>query len=423
MATYKIPYYKEHVDFNVDENRISAVLTSQTEEYVPKGTEQELVREALANPICSPKLQELVKDKKHIVIISSDHTRPVPSHVTMPIYLETIRSVNKEARITILIATGMHRPTTHEELVAKYGQKIVDEEEIVVHDAYKDEDMAFKGILPSGGELWINKLASECDLLVSEGFIEPHFFAGFSGGRKSVLPGIASKKTVLWNHNAKFIASPFSRAGSLQENPIHKDMVFAAKQAKLSFILNVVINSEKKVIAAFSGDLEEAHKKGCEFVASLAQVKPVMNDIVITSNGGYPLDQNMYQTVKGLSAGEACVNEGGVIIISSSCVDGHGGEFFYDILAKAKSAKEAYDNIAGVDPSQTEFDQWEAQVLSRILCKANVIVVSKHCDSKLFTDMHMMHAYTLEEALAKAEEIVGKKNITLIPDGIAVIVK
>ena len=423
MATYKIPYYKEHVDLNIDENRVSAVLTSKTEDYKPELSESDLVRKALENPIKSQKLEEIVKDKKHIVIISSDHTRPVPSHITMPIYLETIRKVNKIARITILIATGMHRPTTYEELVAKYGQKIVDEEEIVVHDAYKDEDMVNRGILPSGGELWLNKLVDECDLLVSEGFIEPHFFAGFSGGRKSVLPGIASKKTVLWNHNAKFIASPFSRAGSLKENPIHKDMIYAAKQAKLEFILNVVINSEKKVIAAFAGDLEEAHKKGCEFVESLAQVKPVMNDIVITSNGGYPLDQNMYQTVKGLSAGEACVNPGGVIIISSSCVDGHGGEFFYEILAKAKTAKEAYDNISGVDPSQTEFDQWEAQVLSRILVKANVIVVSKHCDSKLFTDMHMMHAGSLEEALNKAEEIVGPKNITLIPDGIAVIVK
>ena len=423
MATYKIPYYKEHVDLNIDENRVSAVLTSKTEDYKPELSESDLVRKALENPIKSQKLEEIVKDKKHIVIISSDHTRPVPSHITMPIYLETIRKVNKNARITILIATGMHRPTTYEELVAKYGQKIVDEEEIVVHDAYKDEDMVNRGMLPSGGELWLNKLVDECDLLVSEGFIEPHFFAGFSGGRKSVLPGIASKKTVLWNHNAKFIASPFSRAGSLKENPIHKDMVYAAKQAKLEFILNVVINSEKKVIAAFAGDLEEAHKKGCEFVESLAQVKPVMNDIVITSNGGYPLDQNMYQTVKGLSAGEACVNPGGVIIISSSCVDGHGGEFFYEIFAKAKTAKEAYDNISGVDPSQTEFDQWEAQVLSRILVKANVIVVSKHCDSKLFTDMHMMHAGSLEEALNKAEEIVGPKNITLIPDGIAVIVK
>ncbi len=423
MSTYKIPYYKDHLTLELSDDRVAGVLTSKTEEYNPGLSQEELVRNALANPVASKKLEELVLGKKHVVIISSDHTRPVPSHITMPILLETIRKANSDIKISILIATGMHRPTTHEELVNKYGEEIVKNENIVIHNAYLDEEMTFKGILPSGGELWINKLVDEADLLISEGFIEPHFFAGFSGGRKSVLPGIASKKTVLWNHNAKFIASPFSRAGSIDENPIHKDMLFAAKTAGLAFILNVVINSEKKIIAAYSGDVELAHKEGREFVASLAQVKPVYSDIVITSNGGYPLDQNMYQTVKGLSAGEASVNQNGVIIIAASCVDGHGGEFFYKLIAESKDAKEANDKLNGVEPSDTEFDQWEAQVLARILCKANVIVVSKDCDPKLFTDMHMMHAYTIEEAIEKAEKLVGKKQITLIPDGIAVIVK
>ena len=420
---FQIPYYKKHLDVEIEDSLVNGVLTSHAESYKTSKTEEELVREAINNPINSPKLEDLVKGKNKIVIISSDHTRPVPSHITMPIYLETIRKGNPSADITILIATGMHRPTTKEELINKYGEKIVREEKIVVHNAYNDEDMAFKGILPSGGELWIKKIACEADLLVSEGFIEPHFFAGFSGGRKSVLPGIASKKTVLWNHNAKFIASPYSRSGSLKDNPIHKDMVYAAKAANLKYILNVVINSEKKIIYAVSGDLEEAHKVGCDFVLSLAKVDSVKSDIVITSNGGYPLDQNMYQTVKGLSSGEACVNDGGVIIIASSCVDGHGGEFFYHLLADYENVEEAYKNICDVDPSKTEFDQWEAQVLLRILVKAKVIVVSEDCDPKLFTDMHMMHANTLSEALNMARSIVGNKKITIIPDGIAVIVK
>lgn len=420
---FQIPYYKKHLNVETEDSLVNGVLTSHAESYKTSKTEEELVREAINNPINSPKLEDLVKGKNKIVIISSDHTRPVPSHITMPIYLETIRKGNPSADITILIATGMHRPTTKEELINKYGEKIVREEKIVVHNAYNDEDMAFKGILPSGGELWINKIACEADLLVSEGFIEPHFFAGFSGGRKSVLPGIASKKTVLWNHNAKFIASPYSRSGSLKDNPIHKDMVYAAKAANLKYILNVVINSEKKIIYAVSGDLEEAHKVGCDFVLSLAKVDSVKSDIVITSNGGYPLDQNMYQTVKGLSSGEACVNDGGVIIIASSCVDGHGGEFFYHLLADYENVEEAYKNICDVDPSKTEFDQWEAQVLLRILVKAKVIVVSEDCEPKLFTDMHMMHANTLSEALNMARSIVGNKKITIIPDGIAVIVK
>lgn len=422
MAEFKLPYYKGHIYCTIPDELVAGVLVSKTESYVPTMSEQELVRDALNNPINSLPLCELAKSKKHIVIISSDHTRPVPSHITMPILLEEIRKYNKDVKITILIATGMHRPTTHEELVNKYGEKIVKEEEIVIHNAYEDSDMTFKGILPSGGELWVNKLVDEADLLISEGFIEPHFFAGFSGGRKSVLPGIASKKTVLWNHNAKFIANKNSRAGNLEDNPIHKDMLFAAKQVKLAFILNVVINGEKKIIKAFAGDLEQAHKHGCELVKEIAQVKPIYSDIVITTNGGYPLDQNIYQTVKGMTAGEACVNKGGVIIICSSCADGTGGDFFYKLLADNPSAEVAYQKLNDVDPKDTEFDQWEAQILARILCKANIIIVSDKCDPKIITSMHIKHAYTLEEALEKARSIVGKdKKITVIPDGISVI--
>lgn len=424
MATFSLPYYKEHLTLNIPDERLAGVLVSRSEGYKPLFDQTELVRQALANPIGSKRLSELATGKKHIVIISSDHTRPVPSAVTMPVLLEEIRSANPDCRITILVATGMHRPTTHDELVAKYGEDIVANEEIVVHNAYNDDDMTFKGILPSGGELWINKLAGECDLLISEGFIEPHFFAGFSGGRKSVLPGIASKKTVLWNHNALFIADKHARAGSLEGNPVHKDMLFAAQAAGLSFILNVVINSEKKVIAAFAGDLSAAHAEGCAFVSSMAQVDAVPADIVVTTNGGYPLDQNIYQTVKGMTAGEACVKEGGVVVIASSCIDGHGGEFFYKLLADKPSAEAAYAAINGIHPSETEFDQWEAQILARILTKCTVILVSKHCDPEMIKAMHIRHAFTLDEAMKQAEALVGENSkVTVIPDGIAVIVK
>ena len=424
MAKLNLPFYKGHIECNIPDEKIKAVLVSKAEEYSVSASETEIVRKALENPISSVRLSELAKDKKHVVIISSDHTRPVPSHITMPLLLEEVRRFNKDVKITILIATGMHRATTHEELVAKYGEKIVNEETIVVHDAYIDSDMTFKGILPSGGELWVNKLVDEADLLISEGFIEPHFFAGFSGGRKSVLPGIASKKTVLWNHNAKFIASKNARAGNLEDNPIHKDMLFAAKQAGLAFILNVVINGEKKVIEAFAGNLEDAHAYGCEKVLEIARVTPVKSNIVLTTNGGYPLDQNIYQTVKGMTAGEACVNDGGVIIILSSCADGTGGEFFYKLLADEESAEAAYKKLNDVEPSDTEFDQWEAQILARILCKANVIIVTDKCDPSIITNMHIMHAYTLEEALEKAYVLTSKEEqITIIPDGISVILK
>lgn len=424
MMKFELPYYKTSKTLEIADGRVAGVLTSRSDSYVPEASEQELVERALDAPVGSEPLCRMAEGKKNIVIISSDHTRPVPSRVTMPVLLRHIRRYNPDCDITILVATGMHRPSTRQELEDKYGRDIVDSERIVIHDAYNDDDMVYRGVLPSGGELWINKVAAEADLLVAEGFIEPHFFAGFSGGRKSVLPGIASKKTVLWNHNSVFIADSHARAGILDGNPIHRDMEYAAKQAGLAFILNVVINGDKHVIAAFAGDADKAHRKGCEFVASLARVDAVPADIVVTSNGGYPLDQNIYQTVKGLTAAEACVRQGGVAIICSSCVDGSGGDFFYHLIADAPSAQAAYENLNGISPADTEFDQWEAQILARILVRANVIIVSEHCDPKMITDMHMLHASDLPQAMRMAEQIAGADSrVTVIPDGIAVIVK
>ena len=210
------------------------------------------------------------------MIIASDHTRPVPSKIIIPPLLEEIRSVNPSADITFLIAAGCHRDTKREELVDKFGEDIVNNETIVVHDCTDRENLVSLGILPSGGELYINRLAYEADLLISEGFIEPHFFAGFSGGRKSVLPGVAARESVLANHCSEFIAHPNARTGILKDNPIHEDMLWAAKRAKLAYIVNVVINEKKEAIYAVAGDVEKAHLAGCEFLYGLCRAKPML---------------------------------------------------------------------------------------------------------------------------------------------------
>ena len=253
MHTFSLPFGKEKIKLELPEEQVAGVLVSHAHEYKAPKSEAELVADALANPIGSPKLSELAKGKKNCVIISSDHTRPVPSHIIMPQLLAELRKGNPDIDITILIATGMHRATTKEELIAKYGREIAEHEKFVIHVSRNDEDMVSVGTLPSGGDCRINKVAANADLLISEGFIEPHFFAGMSGGRKSVLPGIASKVTVLANHCSEFINSPNARTGILQGNPIHEDMLYAAKAAKLAFICNVVIDADKKVIAAFAG--------------------------------------------------------------------------------------------------------------------------------------------------------------------------
>lgn len=421
MKQVKLPYGKEFIELEVGDD--VDILVSQAGDFKAGKSQEDLVKDALNNPIGTEKLSELVKGKKTITIISSDHTRPVPSAITMPILLEEIRSTNPDAEITILIATGFHRPTTHEELVAKYGQEIVDNENIVVHKSGVDEDMVELDTLPSGGRLLLNKHAINADLLIAEGFIEPHFFAGFSGGRKSVLPGIASEKTVLANHCSKFIASDYSRTGILEENPIHKDMEFAAEQAKLAFILNVVIDAEKKIINAFAGHRVKAHYEGTEFVRGLSTIDGVNADIAVTSNGGYPLDQNVYQSVKSMTAAEAAAADDGIIIEVSRCNDGHGGESFYKTFKEAADPKDIEDRVLQIPMEETIPDQWEIQILARILVRHRVIFVTDPENKQLIEDMHMTYAESLEEALKMAKEIKGEDaKVAFVPDGVSVIV-
>lgn len=306
----------------------------------------------------------------------------------------------------------------------KYGAEIANHEEIVMHFSQKDEDMVKIGQLPSGGDCIINKVAAEADLLIAEGFIESHFFAGFSGGRKAVLPGIASYKTIMANHSGEFIDSPYSRTGNLSDNPIHKDMVWAARKAKLAFIVNVVLDADKKIIGSFAGDMEEAHKVGCDFVESLGTVHKIPSEIAISTNGGYPLDQNIYQAVKGMTAAEATNKEGGTIIMVAGCRDGHGGEGFYHNIADVKDPKEFLEKAINTPRLETIPDQWTSQILARILVHHHVIFVSDLVESHLITDMHMELVPTMDEALKRAFEREGADaKVVVIPDGLSVIVK
>ncbi len=420
MVNVELPYGRGRISAGIDERNYLGTFEAALPEAAPDGGVA--VDAALDSPIASPRLETLAAGKRSAVVIASDHTRPVPSRIIMPRILERLRRGSPGIEVTILIATGFHRETTREELVAKFGPEIVERERIVVHDSSDASMLRQLADLPSGGRLLVNRLALETDLLVSEGFIEPHFFAGFSGGRKSVLPGVASRETVLANHCAEFIASPFARTGNLENNPIHRDMLFAAEQAKLAFIVNVVIDPGKRIVRAFAGDFREAHVAGCEFLSSLCRVRVPEADIVLTSNGGYPLDQNVYQAVKGMTAGEAVCREGGVIVLAASCADGHGGESFYRNLAAAASPAELLAQVAGVPRDRTEPDQWEFQILARILSKHKVIVVTGDCDHRMLRDMHLEAASTLREAVDSALRTAGKNaKIAVIPDGVSVI--
>ena len=421
MKTIKIPYYTSSLDLHIQEENLEAVINAKTDSYDPGKSETELVEEALANPIGTPRLRELAKGKQKVTLVTSDHTRAVPSKLTLPILLREIREGNPDADITILIATGLHRPTTEAEQRRMFGDAIVDHEKIVVNEAFKDEDFAYVRSLPSGAELWVNKVALDCDLLITEGFIEPHFFAGFSGGRKSILPGICNAATVNENHSYKAISSPYSTTGVLAHNPIHEDMVCAARAVNVQFILNVALNAEKKVIAAFAGDLEEAHAEGVAFVRKLAQCPSVTGDIVITSNGGYPLDQNLYQSPKAVATAEACCADGGVIIMCASCFDGMGGTHFEKLIVRG-TVDEIDEYLSRIPPKETIPEQWCAQIYSRILKKHRIILVTTYLDHELVRKANMIPASSPDEALAMAYEMMGKDaRVVVIPDGVAVL--
>ena len=424
MKEFMLPYGKETLKAEIEESHLAGVLLSELHSYKAPKSGSELVQEALEHPIGTPRLCDMAVGKKKIVVISSDHTRPVPSHIIMPLLLAEIRKGNPDAEITILISTGLHRLTTKDELEAKFGSEITNKEHIVVHDCDDKDNLVYLGKLPSGGDLIINRLAAEADLLVAEGFIEPHFFAGFSGGRKSVLPGVASRATVMYNHNSAFIADPHSRTGVIEGNPIHNDMLYAARAARLDFIINVVIDAKHDPVFAVAGDCDLAHRAGREFLASKCQVDAVPADIVISTNGGYPLDQNIYQSVKGMTVAEATVKEGGVIIMLSKASDGHGGKSFHETFRDEKDLNRMMQTFLDRGPDETIIDQWQSQIFARLLLKATVIFISS-CDDQLVEDMHMIPAHSVEEAMEKAKEIVKKEDytVTVIPDGVSVIVK
>jgi len=401
----KVPYGHGLMEADILKDRIAAILEVSPPSGMKALPEPDIVLDALANPVGSERLSAMAIGKKHILLITSDHTRPVPSKITLPLLLSEIRSGNPHAVIKILVATGCHRACSYLEMIDKFGQDIVSREDIIIHDAANKEGMTFLGMLPSGGQLHVNNLVMWADLVVSEGFIEPHFFAGYSGGRKSILPGIAYEKTVMYNHNAAFIAHPNARAGVLDSNPIHRDMAIAAKAARLAFILNVVLDSGKRIIKAFSGDPEAAHLEGCRFVASQFQKESVPSDIVITSNGGYPLDQNLYQAVKGMSTAEMLTPEGGVIIIPAPCDEGPGQglgeERFFEAMRTAASPEQI---VSRLTDRVTMAGEQRSFLLAKALQGCRVIFVGCHAPEQVRA-CHMSVATTMGEALAMAADL------------------
>lgn len=421
QRTIPIPYYTSTLALHVEEENLKAVLTAKMHGFHAEKSQEQLVLDALEHPVGSPRLRTLAEGKRKIVIVTSDHTRAVPSKITLPLLLKEIRSGNPDADITILIATGLHRPTTEEEQRRMFGDEIVDHEKIAINNAFAPEQFVELCTLPSGAVFQVNRLAAECDLLVTEGFVEPHFFAGFSGGRKSILPGICSERTVNENHSYKAVSHPRSNSGMLKNNPIHADMLCAAKAVNVQFIFNVALDGEKKIVAAWAGDLEKAHEAGVAFIRQWSQCPVVTGDIVVTSNGGYPLDQNLYQSPKAMATAEACAGEDGVIIMCCSCCDGMGGAHFGQLIQRG-TPDEIDRYLSSIPPEKTIPEQWCTQVCVRVLRKHPVILVTTFLSHDEVRKANMIPASTPDEALEIAYRLKGEQaSVVVIPDGVSVL--
>ncbi len=331
------------------------------------------LRRAIDEPLGSPKLAELVKEGSRIAISVCDGTRAQPREGMLRALFEAMPGVRAE-QVVILVATGTHRANTRQELERMLGSEIVGRYRVVNHDARERSSLAYAGETSKGVPIWLNREWLEADFRITTGFVEPHFFAGFSGGPKMVAPGLAGLETTMVLHDAKHIGHAKAVWGVTEGNPIHDDVREIAGLTGVHFAFDVTLNGEKELTAAFAGELFAEHGRACARSKREA-MRPVDApfDLVVTTNSGFPLDQNLYQSVKGMSAAAQIVKKGGVIICAAECRDGlphHGA--YAELLKRRSSADELLAMVHG--EGFAEPDQWQVQVQSQIQKRARVLV-------------------------------------------------
>lgn len=357
-------------------------------------------------------MSTLIHGKKTVAIAHTDITRATPNHIIIPALLkELLRLGINKKDITLVNMTGSHRPQTKAELNSMLTEEVVENFACIQHDSFDYKTMSFAGNMSDGHPLYINSSFLNADLKIATGFIEPHFFAGFSGGPKAILPGLSDIESIMRNHNAQRIASDKATWAITEGNPVWEHIREAARIVKPDFLINVALNTEGDISAVFTGAWEETHRAGYLFVKKHAMQKVNKPyDIVITTNSGYPLDMNLYQAVKGMSTAAQIVKDGGTIIIAAECSDGIPyGSHYHQILKKAASPSELFDLI--VNSQKTEPEQWQVQVQTRI---------QKRADIYLFSNLSEKET---EEAMLKPchdiEKLVKQKggSVAVLPKG------
>ena len=411
----KLAYGRDGLDIRLpDDLNVRVIQPAYVEGLADQAA---AVRNALLRPIASKPLKERVKPSDQVAVVFNDITRATPYDIILPALLEQFSHV-PDGQIIFFNATGTHRDNTKAELCRMLGEEILQRYRVVQNDCHDRDSHTLVGTTEGGNDIWIHKDYLKCDVRVLTGFIEPHFFAGFSGGGKAVMPGLALLETVLRNHSAKHLDNARATWGVTEGNPLWEEVHQAAAMTDPSFLLNVTLNRDKQITGVFAGDFEQAHVEGCAFVKDNAMVpteKPF--DIVITSNSGYPLDLNLYQSIKGVSAAFQVVKDGGSIICAADCWDGipdHGE--YGKLLREAESVELLLEAIRA--PGFSRQDMWQAQIHALICCQADVYFHSANLTDEQITGALLRPARSIE---ATVEALLAKSgrdaSICILPEG------
>ncbi|MDD3776572.1 MAG: nickel-dependent lactate racemase [Actinomycetota bacterium] len=414
----KLDYGNTKLEVEVPERNLLYVL--ETRPTKPVDHPEQKIAESIKNPIDSQPLEKLVAGKKDVCIIISDSTRAVPTRLILEVLLAELESYGiARENITILIATGLHRPNVGKELEQLVGKNIAETYRIINHDARDRQSCQDIGQTSQGTPVILNKNYLKADFKILTGLIEPHFMAGFSGGRKSICPGISYMDMFKYFHGPAILESSHSTTGVLDGNPFHEEATEIAKKAGVDFIVNVTINKEKQVTGIFCGDLVTAHRQGAEFClkSSRAEISQEA-DIVITTGGGLPLDVNVYQAVKGMVGCLPAVKQDGMIIIAAQCIQEIGSQEFTQLLKSEKDLGRFMDRICNTD--YFKIDQWELEELAKARKKAEIYLYS-HCLTDCgqgIPEDTLKLVNSVSEALDIGFARYGKDaKVTVIPEG------
>lgn len=419
----RLKYGEAGLDLDVPETaNFAGVLYPKTADPLPQP--EAAVEQSLIDPIASAPLTDLARGRKDAVIVISDITRPVPNALLLPVIIRHLGAAGIAAdKITILIATGIHRPNEGAELERLVGREIASNYRIINHFSKNQEDMTLVGEIGDGVPALVNKHYLAADLKILTGFIEPHMWAGFSGGRKSILPGISSVKTLEFMHGPEMVAHPQTRYGVLEGNPFHEAGLAIMEQAGADFIVNVTLDTSKKVTGVFSGHPVQAHLEGVDFLSRFCvRILDQPLDFVVTTNAGAPLDCNLYQTAKGISGVAGATREGGVILIATECLEGFGSEEYRAVFEHATTPQAFIEKLM-----KKEFflpDQWCAQETYQVMLKNEIWIHTQGIDAQTLERFHFKPAPDLNQAIGKLLDRFGQQaRWAIVPDGPLLILK